>query len=237
MKTKLEVCIDSANGIEACLTGKADRIELCSSLHLGGLTPSIELMRLAANCTLPVHAMIRPKGGDFHFSYLDMLQMLADIDSARLAGLEGVVLGVTMKNGRIDEKALKILSDRASGMGKTLHRVVDSISNPVDAIEIAIGLGFDCILSSGGAEIAINGLRVLNKMQDKADGRIEIMPGSGINASNVEEIISNFKPNWVHSSCSSQFQNREELNELEFEKNLTSFIDSKKIISLKNAIN
>jgi len=237
MKTKLEVCIDNEDGINACIAGKAGRIELCSALDVGGLTPSIELMNLAANCPIPTRVMIRPKSGDFYFSSLDMRKMIADISSARSLGLEGVVLGVTTKNAELDKEALKILSECAVGMGRTLHRAVDSTLNPIDSVEIAIELGFDCILSSGGSNTATQGIRILKEMHNRAAGRIDIMPGSGINSDNVDQVSKSFKPNWFHSSCSSQSQNIVKLNQLELEEGVKEFTDLKKIINLRNAIN
>ena len=237
MKTKLEVCIDSEEGIKACLFGKADRIELCSSLNFGGLSPSFNLMKLAANISIPTRVMIRPRSGDFYFSPGEMSQMLINIDYARSIGLEGVVLGITLQNGEIDQEALKTLSERSIGMGKTLHRVVDSIINPIHAVDIAINLGFDCILSSGGAKTAIEGLKVLKEMHNRAAGRIEVMPGSGVTSKNVGKISSSFKPNWLHSSCSSKYQNELELDKLGSQEDIKRFTDSKKIINLRNEIN
>lgn len=202
MTPRLEVCIDSADGIAACVAGGADRIELCSALSLGGLTPSAGLMRLAAACPLPVRAMIRPVAGGFRFSEADMAQMLSDIDAAREAGLEGVVLGAATSQGELDDAALQALCERAEGMGRTLHRVVDTLPDPGDAVEAAVALGFDCILSSGGAERAVDGLASLTAMTAKAAGRLAIMPGSGVTAGNVATIIAATGADWVHSSCS-----------------------------------
>ncbi len=204
MKPRLEVCIDSADGVAACVAGGADRIELCSALSLGGLTPSVGLMRLAAACPIPVRAMIRPVSGGFRFSEADMAQMLADIDAAREAGLEGVVLGVATGEGALDVAALSALCDRATGMGKTLHRVVDLLAGPGDSVEAAVALGFDGILSSGGGQRAVDGLAQLAAMSAKAAGRLTIMPGSGITADNAGRIVRATGADWVHASCSGR---------------------------------
>jgi len=150
MKTKLEVCIDNLAGLEACIKGNADRIELCSSLIHGGLTPETDLMRSASNATIPVRVMVRPKSGNFHYSSRDLRQMKDDIDMARSFGFEGVVFGATLVNGSIDQTFLEKLITHSFGLRKTLHRAIDTISDPVGAVNIAINLGFDCILSSGG---------------------------------------------------------------------------------------
>ncbi|HCO54934.1 MAG TPA: copper homeostasis protein CutC, partial [Pelagibacterium sp.] len=118
----LEICVDDAAGLAAAISGGADRIELCSSLALGGLTPTPGLMALAATSPIPVYAMIRPRAGDFVFSRDDVATMETDIDAARSAGLSGVVLGATHPDGRLDTAILERLVTRASGLGLTLHR-------------------------------------------------------------------------------------------------------------------
>ena len=224
METKLEVCIDNLAGLEACIKGNADRIELCSSLIHGGLTPETDLMRNASNAAIPVRMMIRPKSGNFHYSYKDLRQMKNDIDMARSFGFEGVVFGATLVNGSIDQTFLEKLVTHAFGLKKTLHRAIDTISDPVGAVNTAINLGFDCILSSGGYDTANEGLLVLKEMHSIALGKIEIMPGSGINPENALKIAKSSNFNWLHSSCSSLFKNN-------------PFTDASKIISIKNEIN
>ena len=224
METKLEVCIDNLAGLEACIKGNADRIELCSSLIYGGLTPVIDLMRYASNAAIPVRMMVRPKSGNFHYSSQDLRQMKDDIDMARSFGFEGVVFGATLVNGSIDQIFLEKLVTHAFGLKKTLHRAIDTISDPVGAVNIAVNLGFDCILSSGGFDKANEGLLVLKEMHSLALGKIEIMPGSGVNPENAQQIAKSSNFNWFHSSCSNLHENR-------------SFTDANKIISIKNEIN
>jgi copper homeostasis protein len=224
MATKLEVCIDNLAGLEACIEGNADRIELCSSLIQGGLTPTVELMKQASESKIPLRIMVRPKSGNFHYSPSDLDQMKKDIDMAHSFGFEGVVFGATLSNGCIDQAILEKLVEHASELKKTLHRAIDTISKPVSAVKIATDLGFDCILSSGGAKTAHDGLSVLKEMHTKALGKIEIMPGSGVNPENAQKIAISSNFNWIHSSCSGTFEN-------------SSFTDSNKIISIKNEIN
>ena len=224
MITKLEVCIDNLAGLEACIKGNADRIELCSSLIHGGLTPETDLMKHASNAKIPVRVMVRPKSGNFHYSSRDLRQMKDDIDMARSFGFEGVVFGATLVNGSIDQTFLEKLVTHAFGLKKTLHRAIDAISDPVGAVNTAINLGFDCILSSGGFDKANEGLLVLKEMHSMALGKIEIMPGSGVNPENAQKIAKSSNFNWLHSSCSSLLENR-------------PFTDANKIISIKNEIN
>ena len=224
MKTKLEVCIDNLAGLDACIKGNTDRIELCSSLIHGGLTPETDLMKHASNVAIPVRMMIRPKSGNFHYSSTDLKQMKNDIDMARSFGFEGVVFGAILVNGSIDQTFLEKLVTHAFGLKKTLHRAIDAISDPVGAVNTAINLGFDCILSSGGFDTANEGLLVLKEMHSMALGKIEIMPGSGVNPENAQKIAKSSNFNWLHSSCSSLLENR-------------PFTDANKIISIKNEIN
>jgi len=224
METKLEVCIDNLAGLEACINGNADRIELCSSLIHGGLTPEVNLMKHAANTAIPVRMMVRPRRGDFYYSSSDLILMKNDIDMARSFGFEGVVFGATLVNGEIDQAFLKELVTHAFGLKKTLHRAIDTVPDPVGAVNTAINLGFDCILSSGGFDTANEGLLVLKEMHSMALAKIEIMPGSGVNPENAQKIAKSSNFNWLHSSCTSLLEN-------------SLFTDANKIISIKNEIN
>ncbi len=182
----------------AAVAGGADRIELCASLDQGGLTPSVEFMRVAAELAIPVRAMIRPRGGGFVFSDTDISQMRAEIGSARDSGLEGVVLGVARLDGTLDADILGQLVEHANGMGCTLHRVIDTTPDPVAAVKTARDIGFDCVLSSGGAENALVGKDVLAAMG--AISGIEVMPGAGISVENAAHIRRATGARWIHGS-------------------------------------
>lgn len=198
----LEVCVDEAAGLEAAIEGGADRIELCAALSDGGLTPSVGLMRLAAEAPVPVFAMIRPRDGGFQFSALEIEIMRADIDAAGESGLAGVVFGASSADNRLNEETLRTLVEQARNMGKTLHRAIDLTPDLPASVETAIALGFDRILTSGGKRTALQGLEGLKAMCAAAGGRISIMPGSGIRATNVTEILSELPVTEVHASCS-----------------------------------
>jgi copper homeostasis protein len=201
MSVLLEVCVDSAEGLAAAIAGGADRIELCSALDVGGLTPSKGLMALAAKAPLPVYAMIRPRAGDFVFDAASREVMLGDIDAARQAGLAGVVLGASLADGRLDVDLLRVLTERAEGLGQTLHRAFDLVPDAGEALEQAITLGFERILTSGLAVKAPDGVAVLRLLVDQADGRISIMAGSGITPANVADIVVAAGLRDVHASC------------------------------------
>ncbi|HUD89961.1 copper homeostasis protein CutC, partial [Sphingobium sp.] len=195
-------CVDTPAGLEAALEGGADRIELCSALALGGLTPSVGLMALAAQTQVPVRAMIRPREGHFIFDAAECDMMLRDIDAARVVGLEGVVIGASTESGGLDMQILKRLAAHAAGMAITLHRVVDLLNDPTEAVDLAIALNLSTILTSGGAARAIDGLDGIAAMQDRAGDRIEILAGGGVTAENVLTILAATGIGSVHASCS-----------------------------------
>ncbi|MET3925709.1 copper homeostasis protein CutC [Devosia sp. 2618] len=196
----LEVCVDDAAGLEAAIAGGADRIELCSALSVGGLTPLPGLMALAANAPVPVYAMIRPRSGDFVFSSAEMDMMRADIDLVRHYGLGGVVLGISREDGRLDAEALQNLIGHAQGLGLTLHRAFDLVPDFNAAIDTAVQLGFERILTSGGARSGVEGLTALEGIVAHAGDRISIMPGAGVNATNAGEILARLGVHEIHSS-------------------------------------
>ncbi len=200
----LEVCVDNVDGLAAALAGGADRIELCSALEVGGLTPSYGLLRAASASPVPVVAMIRPRGGDFCFNDAETSQMLDEIDAVAAAGLQGVVLGASLPDGQLDTRTLDRLIRHAAdhGLRCTLHRAVDLCPDLAQATRLAIDLGFGRILSSGAAPSAPEGLAGLRRCIDAAAGRIAIMPGAGINAANVDQLRARLPLTDVHASCS-----------------------------------
>lgn len=200
----LEVCVDNVHGLAAALEGGADRIELCSALDIGGLTPTAGLLRAASGGPVPVVAMIRPRGGDFCFDDMETQQMLDEIDAVAAAGLQGVVLGASLPDGRLDRRTLEKLVRRAAdhGLRRTLHRAIDLCPDLALATRLAIDLGFERILSSGGARSAPEGMDGLQRCFEAAAGRIAIMPGAGISAGNVNLLRARLPLTDVHASCS-----------------------------------
>lgn len=198
---RLEVCVDSVEGLRAAVAGGADRIELCAALSEGGLTPSAGLMQMAAGCGVPVMAMIRPRAGGFVYSASEIAVMRADIRTARAAGLAGVVLGASLADGRLDPGALGALLAEAAGLDATLHRAIDLCPDPQAAVDLAVALGFRRILSSGGALRAQDGRAQLASMMARAGSACIIMPGAGITARTLETLRS-LPLREVHASCS-----------------------------------
>ncbi|MEL7117053.1 MAG: copper homeostasis protein CutC [Pseudomonadota bacterium] len=197
----LEVCVDTIEGAHAAAAGGAGRIELCSSLSEGGLTPSAGLMQAAARLPVPCFAMIRPRSGLFHFNAEDVQIMMADIAAARAAGLAGVVLGVQEPDGALDTAVLSSLVGAASGMGKTLHRVIDVVPDPLAALDVAIDLGFDRVLTSGAAPLAPDGVDMIQAMVSRAGGRLSVMPGCGLDPQTVGTVVKRTGVTEVHAAC------------------------------------
>lgn len=192
--------MDDPAGLRAAVEGGADRIELCSALDVGGLTPSAGLMRLAAGCGLPVLAMIRPRSGGFCYDGDELAVMASDIAAARMTGLAGVVLGALTPELRLDLPAMEGLMRRAAGLEVTLHRAFDLIDNWREAVDQAVALGVSRILTSGGAGSAPEGVARLAEIMDHAGGRITILPGAGISADTIGA-LRGLPLGEVHASC------------------------------------
>jgi copper homeostasis protein len=205
MSIIVEVCVGDGVGLAAAIAGGADRIELCSALMVGGLTPSAGLMRLAkATSPVPVFPMLRPRAGAFVYDADELDLILRDIDAVAEAGLQGVVVGASRPSGELDVKGCEVLAAhaRARGLAVTLHRAVDLTPDPVEAVEVAIALGAERILTSGGAKTAPEGAERIAAMVERAAGRCSIMAGSGVNAANAAALVVRTGVSEVHGSCS-----------------------------------
>ncbi len=206
MSYQIEVCIDNLESLTYAIQGGANRIELCSSLALGGLTPSFGMMKQAAKLSsIPVYAMIRPRQGDFLYDDHDMESMLYDIDAAAEAGLQGIVFGMLTANGNIDMKrAQRIVNHaRLNGLGVTFHRAIDQCSDYKKAIENIAELGCERVLTSGLAASADLGKEAIEEMVRIANGQLSIMAGAGVNSSNVADIVTQTGVREVHLSGKS----------------------------------
>jgi copper homeostasis protein len=201
MSFHLEVCVDNIESIPIAIDAGATRIELCSALALGGLTPSAGMMKIAKQvASVPVYAMIRPRQGDFFFNEQELDIMFADIEAAKLAKLDGIVIGVLTANGQIDLDICRQLIERADGMGITFHRAIDQCQDAFKALEDIISLGCERILTSGLCNTAEAGIGTIAKLHQQANGRIQIMPGTGVNANNAGSIIEQTQVREIHMS-------------------------------------
>ena len=187
---KIEVC---AFSLESCLTaekGGANRIELCGSMYEGGTTPSAGLIQIAKQrVSIEIHAMIRPRGGDFCYSDDEISVIQADIRIAKELGCEGIVLGILQPDGQVNITQTKALVALAKPMQVTFHRAIDLTPDYSKALEDIIETGCDRILTSGQRNTAIEGIENIKSLVEQANGRIEIMAGSGVNADNAHTLL------------------------------------------------
>ena len=182
----VEICANSFESAMAAQSGGADRIELCTQLAVGGLTPSHQLIKkVVSELSIPVHVLIRPRKGNFCYSKEELNIMKNDIEFCKNIGCSGVVSGVLESNLTINLIATQQLIETANGIDFTFHRAFDCVKDPLLALENLIDLKIKRVLSSGLKPSAIEGISFLAEMNKIANQQIEIMPGSGINLDNV----------------------------------------------------
>ena len=199
----IEVCAESYEYALKAEKAGADRIELCKDLQLDGLTPDYESAKKTIDTLeIPVFILIRPRGGDFIYSHEEFELMKRDILRFRKMGCKGIVSGVLNSDNSIDIKKTKELVELSRPLEFTFHRAFDKVNNPLYEIENLIGLGIDRVLTSGQKEKAIDGLVLLKQLNSISNNRIKIMPGSGINKSNIVNFV-NFEE--IHGSFKNGF--------------------------------
>lgn len=197
----LECCVDSVESAINAANGGASRLELCSNLIIGGTTPDVALVKeIRKHTDIRIHALIRPRFGDFFYTEHEMEIMKSQIRALREAGVEGVVIGVLDEEGNLDVPKMKKLLQEASGLSVTLHRAFDMCRDPFQTLEEAIELGINTILTSGQKQSAWEGRELLCQLIDKAEGRIDIMAGAGIGASAIEKLVPITKGTSYHMS-------------------------------------
>lgn len=218
MKTLLEVCCSDPGSVLAARDGGADRIELCSSLETGGLTPSAGLIDFAVRL-MPgrVNVLIRPRGGDFLYTPEEMEVILSDIRDAVARGASGIVCGALTADGDIDTDALRRMVEAAGSASFTFHRAFDVCRDPELALQQCIDAGCSRILTSGLAPDAVSGIPVLARLNTLADDRIILIAAAGVNPGNALKIAGETGVKELHASCKSEIGSgmrfrREEVN-------------------------
>ena len=189
MNFSLEICVDNIESAIEAQNAGADRIELCNDLVEGGTTPGLGTISSARrNLAIGLHVIIRPRGGDFLYSVLDYDIMRRDIDSCGKYGVDGVVLGILLPDGTIDIDRTAKLVELARPMSVTFHRAYDMCKDPFKGLEDVIATGADRLLTAGQKNRVEEGVGLINQLIRQADKKIIIMPGSGINLSNITQI-------------------------------------------------
>ena len=195
----LEVCVDSLEGLRAAERGGAGRIELCSRLDVGGLSPGRELLEAAiATTKLPLHVMVRPRTGGFVWSMAEVDAMEEEIRALR--GVPGVVIGALTPYRTIDVGTTKKLVRAARPASVTFHRAFDAVDDQAVALEELVRLRVDRVLTSGGAPDAYQGRSRLRELVHLARGRIVVMPGGGVRAENAAAILAETGAAELHGS-------------------------------------
>jgi copper homeostasis protein len=186
-----EICVDSVAGVRAAAEAGADRVELCADLLEGGITPSLGTILVARKVLdIKLHVIIRPRGGDFLYDEDEIAAMEADIASAKSAGVDGVVIGVLERDGRVNVKATERLIARARPASVTFHRAFDMTPEPLIALETLCELGVDRILTSGQEATAFEGANLIAELVKVARDRVIVMPGGGITARNASRVAA-----------------------------------------------
>ena len=203
----IEVCVDSVASSVAAERGGAQRIELCSDLLEGGITPSLGLLQaVRAEISLALHVMIRPRGGDFCYSDEEFEIMRRDIEIAKHAGADGVVLGILHRSGRVDVKRTRQLSELAAPMSVTFHRAFDMSADLQNSVEDVCHTGAQRLLTSGGEQDCLQGRDAIFSLVKSARGRIQIMAGGGITATNVAHIVQRTGVKQIHVGLGTAVQ-------------------------------
>ena len=207
-RSKIEICANSVESAVKAQEGGAYRVELCAGIPEGGTTPSFGDIRMARQLLqkTKLHVIIRPRGGDFLYSKLELDIMLHDIKVARQLGADGVVFGCLTAEGNVDVQAMKMLMNAVGDMSVTFHRAFDMCKNPQEALEQIIALGCNRILTSGQEPNAVKGIPLLKELVKQADGRIIIMPGCGVNPSNILQIAEETGASEFHFSGRSTYE-------------------------------
>jgi copper homeostasis protein len=203
-KCLLEISVETLEAALAAERGGADRIELCSDLSLGGVTPGADLLpAVRAQVHIPIFSMARPRAGDFVYSSAEFAEMKRAISAAKESGMDGVVLGILTEERRVDSERTGELVEFAKPLPVTYHRAFDETADLHKALEDVMQTGAKRILTSGGAKSAQEGAAVLAKLIETAGGRIVIVPGAGISALNVEQVAQQTGAREFHSGLSA----------------------------------
>lgn len=199
----IEVCCSSLDEAREAEAGGARRIELCAAIACGGVTPSLGTIRtvVEAGLNIDINVLIRPREGGFCYSEAEVEAMCRDIDTCRRMGLHGVVIGALTTEGDIDVAACRQMMDAAGDMSVTFHRAFDVCRRPMEALEQIIALGCDRLLTSGQKPTAAEGTELIARLVGQAAGRIIIMPGAGINPSNIALIEQKTAATEFHSTA------------------------------------
>jgi copper homeostasis protein len=203
-KILLEISVESVEAAAAAQRGGTDRIEFCSELSVGGLTPHVELLRaVRRQIQIPIFVMIRPRAGDFVYSAAEFVQMKKSVAVATDSGASGLVFGILKTNRSVDIDRTRELVELAQPLPVTFHRAFDSCPDLSQALQDVVRSGASRILTSGGASSAVEGATNIEMLVSTAGDRVTIIPGAGINATNILQLAAATRAREFHSGLSS----------------------------------
>jgi copper homeostasis protein len=201
----LEICVDSVESAVAAERGGAQRVELCSNLLEGGITPSHGLIsQVRSRIQIDLFIMIRPRGGDFLYTPDELDLMQEDILHARRLGADGIILGVLDSQALVDVPRTRRLVERATPLPVTFHRAIDMTPDPCAALQSVIETGAQRVLTSGGAPKVTQGLAQVGRIVQAAGDRIRVMAGGGINPQNIAAVAQATAASEFHASVRSR---------------------------------
>ena len=228
---KLEIIGFTIASCIAAQKGGAHRIELCDGPGEGGTTPSYGFIKTAREkLAIDLFVMIRPRGGDFYYSDDEFEMMKRDVLLCKQLGCDGIVTGILTRDGKVDVERNTELVQLAAPLKATFHRAFDRVANFSDALEDIIDIGFERILTSGGVPKAIDGAHNLSDLITQAGGRISIMPGSGVNASNILSLAKTTNAIEFHSSATRPLESGMDFINQEMNENLRTVIADEKSV-------
>lgn len=205
----LEICIDSVESALAAEKGGADRVELCSALFEGGLTPSAGLLDVVRErVRVGIAAMIRPRGGDFCYSDDEFAVMERDVVQAKKSGADVIVLGLLNPDGTVDRPRTAKLIDLARPLPVTFHRAFDMARDPYEALDAVLELGAERLLTSGMEKSAVEGMDLIADLVRRAGDRLVVMPGGGVTERNIKKILAQTGAREIHGSASGSRDSR-----------------------------
>lgn len=201
MSYLLEVCADSVQSAIAAQEGGADRVELCSALAIGGLSPSLAMFRqVKENTDLKIRVLLRPRFGDFCYDEYEFRVLKEEVMQFRELGADGVVIGILKEDGTLNTEQMEKLVDAAGDIKTTMHRAFDVCRDPYETLEQCVSLGIDTILTSGQRGSAWEGREMLAELVRRADGRIDILAGAGIGPDVIGKLAKYTKVRSFHMS-------------------------------------
>jgi len=236
---KIEICCTSIDSALMAQKYGANRIELCSEIFLGGITPSIGLIESCMKeLRIPIRILLRPRGGDFNYNDNEVKVLINDAIRLKDMGVNGIVIGLVDEKGAIPLNKLEKILNKVDGkMNLTFHKAFDYLKKPIQDLKTLIDFGFDNILTSGGKKTAEEGLNFMNKLRNEANGNLVIMPGGGINSENFRHfIIYNYE--WVHLSAKkNDTLKHKKISEIEFMDQPVYSINTDILKKIKNLNN